>query len=114
MYKIKEFSEITNIPVATLRYYDEIDLLYPSSTDINTGYRYYEDKQLYKANLIVELKKLGLSLDEIKEYQKRELPSNVVIPVFHNPVKWIKSSASLLAHNPITLILKSIFRYIAA
>lgn len=56
MYKIKEFSEITNIPVATLRYYDEIDLLYPSSTDINTGYRYYEDKQLYKANLIVELK----------------------------------------------------------
>lgn len=70
MYKIKEFSEITNIPVATLRYYDEIDLLYPSSTDINTGYRYYEDKQLYKANLIVELKKLGLSLDEIKEYLK--------------------------------------------
>ena len=70
MYKIKEFSEITNIPVATLRYYDEIDLLYPSSIDINTGYRYYEDKQLYKANLIVELKKLGLSLDEIKEYLK--------------------------------------------
>ena len=70
MYKIKEFSEITNILVVTLRYYDEIDLPYSSSIDINTGYRYYEDKQLYKANLIVELKKLGLSLDEIKEYLK--------------------------------------------
>ena len=49
MYKIKEFSEITNILVVTLRYYDEIDLPYSSSIDINTGYRYYEDKQLYKA-----------------------------------------------------------------
>ena len=36
MYKIKEFSEITNILVVTLRYYDEIDLPYSSSIDINT------------------------------------------------------------------------------
>ena len=43
MYKIKDFSNITDTSIVTLRYYDEIDLFKPSYVDFYSGYRYYED-----------------------------------------------------------------------
>ena len=70
MYKIGDFSKKTNINIKTLRYYDEIDLFKPSYADKFTGYRYYTDEQLLDILLIKELKKLGLSLEEIKKYLK--------------------------------------------
>ena len=45
LYKIGEFAKLTNIPVKTLRYYDEINLLKPEEIDLFSGYRYYGDKQ---------------------------------------------------------------------
>lgn len=70
MYKIGDFSDITKYSIKTLRYYDEIGLLKPSYTDYYSGYRYYESYQVKDALLINKLKKLGLSLSEIKEYLK--------------------------------------------
>lgn len=54
MYKIGDFSKKTNVPIKTLRYYDEINLFKPSYQDYFTGYRYYENNQI----------------DEIKKYCK--------------------------------------------
>lgn len=68
MYKIGDFASAVNIPVKTLRYYDEIDLLKPSYQDCYTGYRYYEKEQIYEIEKIKKLKELDLSLKEIKEY----------------------------------------------
>lgn len=68
MYKIGDFSKEADIPIKTLRYYDEIDLLKPSYQDYFTGYRYYEDNQIYKIRKIKKLKELDLSLKEIKNY----------------------------------------------
>lgn len=68
MYKIKEFSELTNVSIKTLRYYDEINLFKPSYIDEFTNYRYYEDNQIKDIKYIIKLKSLGLSLNEIKDY----------------------------------------------
>lgn len=68
MYKISDFSAKTGMPVKTLRYYDEINLLKPSYCDFFTGYRYYEDKQVWQAEKINKLKEIDLSLEEIKLY----------------------------------------------
>ena len=70
MYKIKDFSNITDTSIVTLRYYDEIDLFKPSYVDFYSGYRYYEDNQIDIIKKINKLKEFGLSLDEIKEYMK--------------------------------------------
>ena len=70
MYKIKDFSNITDTSIVTLRYYDEIDLFKPSYVDFYSGYRYYEDNQIDIIKKINKLKEFGLSLDEIKEYLK--------------------------------------------
>ena len=66
MYKIGEFSELTGLSTKTLRYYDEIDLLKPSKIDQFTNYRYYGEEELYLYRKIEKLKRIGFTLDEIK------------------------------------------------
>jgi DNA-binding transcriptional MerR regulator len=41
MLKIGEFSKLAQVPVPTLRYYDQVGLLQPVEVDRLTGYRYY-------------------------------------------------------------------------
>lgn len=67
LYKIGDFSKEVNIPVKTLRYYDEINLFKPIEVDLYTGYRYYSDEQIYDLKLILMLKEVGFSLEEIKQ-----------------------------------------------
>ncbi|WDV44976.1 MerR family transcriptional regulator [Clostridiaceae bacterium M8S5] len=64
MMKIGAFSQLTGIPVKTLRYYAEIGLLNPACIEGN-NYRYYGLEQLSEINHIVELKECGFTLNEI-------------------------------------------------
>lgn len=68
MYRIGEFSKISNLSVKTLRYYDEIGLLEPAETDPFTGYRLYSSSQMGDAIKIQALKEFGFSLDEIRYF----------------------------------------------
>lgn len=65
---ITEMAKLRNISTETLRHYDRIDLLKPVYVDSDTGYRYYSITQYEKIGTIRELKNLGMSLSEIKEY----------------------------------------------
>ena len=65
MIKIGEFSKLVQVPVATLRYYDQMGLLKPSEVDRFTGYRYYSIGQLPRLHRILALKGLGFSLEQI-------------------------------------------------
>jgi DNA-binding transcriptional MerR regulator len=65
LLKIGEFSQISQVPIKTLRYYDEIGLFCPACTDSETGYRYYSVEQLARVHQIMALKDIGLSLEQI-------------------------------------------------
>src|SRR5262245_23854143 len=65
MFKIGEFSKLVQVPVATLRYYDQVGLLKPVEVDRFTGYRYYSASQLPRLHRILALKGLGFSLEQI-------------------------------------------------
>ena len=67
MYRISEFSKITNLTVKTLRYYDEEGILTPSYRDEYNSYRYYDEKDFNKAQLIAFLRKMEFSILEIKD-----------------------------------------------
>ena len=67
LYKIGEFSKLVNVPVKTLRYYDEINLFKPQEIDLFSGYRYYSEKQIDDLEVILSLKVVGFSLEEIKK-----------------------------------------------
>src|SRR5215213_7391784 len=65
MIKIGEFSKLVQVPVPTLRYYDQVGLLKPIAVDRFTGYRYYSASQLPRLHRILALKGLGFSLEQI-------------------------------------------------
>lgn len=66
IYKIGDFSRITNITVKALRYYDEQDMLIPSYRAEN-GYRYYDEDDFKTAQLIILLRNLDFRIAEIKD-----------------------------------------------
>jgi DNA-binding transcriptional MerR regulator len=65
MFKIGEFSQLSKIPVKTLRYYADIGLLPPAQVDPFTQYRYYTVDQLPRLNRILALRDLGFPLEQI-------------------------------------------------
>ena len=69
-FTIGELSKHQNISRQTLIYYDKIGLFCPAYTDPGNGYRYYSPAQLDYLDTILILKKIGFSLDEIKEHMK--------------------------------------------
>ncbi len=73
LFTIGELSKLYNIPIKTLRYYDEIGLLKPAKVDADSNYRYYTVEQFILIDLIKNSKIMGMSLAEIKELASGEL-----------------------------------------
>ena len=67
MFKIGEFSKLSNTTVRTLDHYATLGLLRPKTIDTQTNYRYYSAGQLAQVNQIKLLQQTGLSLKTIKE-----------------------------------------------
>lgn len=67
LYSSGEFAKFTGINKRTLHYYNEIGLFCPEVIGEN-GYHYYTCFQFAQLELILTLRKIGLSLDEIREY----------------------------------------------
>ena len=74
MFKISEFSRLSQVSMKTLRYYDQIGLLKPTYTDPLNGYRYYTTEQLFRLNRIMAFKDLGLTLEQILPALDEQIP----------------------------------------
>lgn len=72
MFKIGDFSKITNLTVRALHHYEEFGLLQPAKIDEGSNYRYYSAKQLETVNQIKLLQQVGFSLKVIKEIMSEE------------------------------------------
>lgn len=68
MYTIGEVSEMFNLPVSTLRYYDKEGLL-PDLQRVS-GMRRFSDKTVETLQVIECLKKSGMEIKDIKEFMK--------------------------------------------
>lgn len=65
-FTIGNISKLFQIPIKTLRYYDEIDLLKPAFIDTATHYRYYSIDQFVVIDIIKNSALMGMTLKEIK------------------------------------------------
>ncbi len=70
-YHTTEFAQKASVSVRTLRYYDKVGLLSPS-TYTESGYRLYTDTDLLRLQQILALKFLGFSLQEIQQFLNAE------------------------------------------
>ena len=68
-YTTGQFAKLSGINKRTLHYYDEIGLFSPECREEN-GYRYYTCFQTVQLELIITLRKIGLSIEEILRYQQ--------------------------------------------
>jgi DNA-binding transcriptional MerR regulator len=81
-FKIGEVASNTGLPVKTIRYYEEIGLLAPTTTRSESGYRLFTSQVLNRIAFIKRAQSLGLSLSEIKEilevHDSGDLPCGTV------------------------------------
>jgi DNA-binding transcriptional MerR regulator len=68
LFTVKEMAALRGTTAETLRHYDRIGLFKPDSVDRFTGYRYYSIGQYERLGTILELRELGVSTAEIKDY----------------------------------------------
>ncbi|WMJ80157.1 MerR family transcriptional regulator [Clostridium sp. MB40-C1] len=71
MFKIGEFSKLTQVSIRMLRYYDEIGLLKPAKVDLFTGYRMYSAEQIPILQKIILLRDTKFTTLEIKDIIQR-------------------------------------------
>lgn len=68
MYTIGQVSEIFNLPISTLRYYDK-EGLFPEIAR-SSGIRKFGDKEIEALRVIECLKKSGLEIRDIKQFMQ--------------------------------------------
>ena len=74
-FRIGEFAKLCNVNKKTLQYYDGEGVFRPDTIGEN-GYRYYSSRQLYFFQVIKNLREIGLSIQEIKDYLPSRTPAS--------------------------------------
>lgn len=67
MFRIGEFSRLTQVSIRMLRYYDETGLLRPYAADPQTAYRLYTAEQIPQVQRIRLLRDLDFNVEEIAQ-----------------------------------------------
>jgi DNA-binding transcriptional MerR regulator len=83
MFRIGDFSRLSQVSIKALRFYDEVGLLKPTFVDRATGYRYYAANLLSRLNRILVFKELGFTLDEIALLLHEGMPVEQVREALH-------------------------------
>ena len=130
-YTIGQLAKICDISVQTLRYYDSINLLKPSKINQENGYRQYSDSDILSLRIILNMKEIGFSLEQIislikndsnnfaiemledkkNEYYDKLLSVNFTLNKINDQIKNLRlyeSAASTLSEFAMTIELKQI------
>lgn len=75
-YKIGEISKLYGIGPDSLRYYEKLGILHPKREA--NGYRLYDLKDMYKLNVIGDLRLLDFSMAQIREYLENQSIENTL------------------------------------
>ncbi len=73
-YKIGEISKLYEIGVDSIRYYEEIGIIKPMRSE--SGYRYYNIHDIWKLNVIRDLRSIGFTMEQIRKYLDRHTISS--------------------------------------
>ncbi|MEO2203360.1 MerR family transcriptional regulator [Paenibacillus pabuli] len=79
-YKINEIAKLYGIGVDALRYYEKLGLLAPSRD--SNGYRLYSLHDMYKLNIIRDLRQLDFTMQQIKAYLDHQSVENTLELLF--------------------------------
>ncbi|WP_277376140.1 MerR family transcriptional regulator [Paenibacillus polymyxa] len=92
-YRINEISKLYGIGVDALRYYEKLGLLVPRRDD--NGYRLYGLHDMYRLNIIRDLRQLNFTMQQIKAYLDHQSVENT-LELLYQEQKLIKKRAAEL------------------
>ena len=98
MFKIGDFSRLSQVSVKTLRYYADLGMFEPVHIDQFSGYRYFSIEQLPRLNRILALKDLGLSLEQISRLLAYDILVKKVEP--RSITSWATSWVQIWRDHP--------------
>ena len=73
-FKIGEISKLYKIGVDSIRYYEEIVLIQPERSE--SGYRHYSIHDIWRLNVIRDLRSIGFTMEQIREYLENHTTSS--------------------------------------
>lgn len=73
-FKIGEISKLYGIGVDSIRYYEEIGLIKPQRSE--SGYRHYSVHDIWKLNVIRDLRSIGFTMEQIRDYLNQHTVSS--------------------------------------
>lgn len=73
-FKIGEISKLYGIGVDSIRYYEEIGLIKPQRSE--SGYRHYSVHDIWKLNVIRDLRSIGFTMEQIHDYLNQHTVSS--------------------------------------
>lgn len=106
--QIKVFSKKVGVSMDTIRYYEKIGLLHPKRR--NNGYRDYDEDCLAQLKMIVVLKHIGFSLQEITQLvtlKEREITlecNDIAISLFDKKIDELTKKIEFFKSAKETLI----------
>lgn len=99
--KIQQAASLSDLPVKTVRYYDEIKLVNPDRQA--NGYRSYSENDVEKLKFLGRSRSLGFSLDDCRQllslYEDKNRASSEVKSIAKSKIKAIE--AKLLELNSL-------------
>ncbi|MEB3189081.1 MAG: heavy metal-responsive transcriptional regulator [Snowella sp.] len=94
LLKIGDIAKQTGVSVGTLRYYENLKLLYPLERGEN-GYRYFGVQTIQQVQFIKKAQSLGFSLEEIRQIldvrDRGELPCNLVQELLDHKIEQLET-----------------------
>lgn len=103
MLTISELAKLAGTTRRTLIFYDQKELFKPVKINTN-GYRYYDYNQLYNLTFILSLRRLGLSVDDIKLLQTNtnqptiDVQLNKLLKKIQNQIDNLNQAKHILQH----------------
>ena len=93
-YTIKQVSDMTGIPISTLRFYDKKGL-FPFLKRQKNNYRVFTENDISSLQLVECLKKAGIPLNEIKKFTDLVLKGDSTLQqrleIFYNQEKFVEN-----------------------
>lgn len=75
---VNDLATLFGLNVQTIHYYDKTGIFKPSYRDPQNGYRKYRFDQIYKLASIRYMRKLGYSIDAVRDFQDTKNPDDAL------------------------------------
>jgi DNA-binding transcriptional MerR regulator len=92
-YKINEISKLYGIGKDSIRYYEKLGILKPRRDE--NDYRRYSLKEMYKLNMIRDLRSLDFTMEQIKEYLENQCVRNT-LEMLNQEKKYLQKEQKIL------------------